>query len=420
MLARLQPIAPVLLGITFVQLALGAVAPLITLLLAQHGVPTPSIGLVTSAYYVGFLAGSLTCSAIVDRVGHIRAFTVFAAIGADCVLLNAITSDPLVWGILRAATGYAMSGAFLITESWLNDKADATSRGRTFAAYLFVTWAASAVGPLALNLHDAANLLFILIAMSFATALIPMALTEVSNPEIAGRMHFGIRRLFAISPLGVVACFASGLVNSAFYGMVPVYGEAIGLGASRISIVLTTALVGGLLAQYPIGMLSDRVGRRPTMLAALTAAMILAGAMALLGGRSFPALLALVLIYAGMTAPLYGLGAGQTNDYISAKEFVGASGGLLFAWALGASAGPILAAGVMGIAGPSGLFLYVALVLGAIALFTVFRMLRRTGLPVALQSGFVPAPQTPPGIAQLDPRSAEAGPAADAPDPRHP
>jgi MFS family permease len=408
MLARVQPIAPVLLGITFVQLALGALAPFVSLLLAQRGVATPTIGLVTSAYYVGFLVGSLSCAAIVDRVGHIRAFTVFAAIGADCVLLHAVTTDALVWGILRAATGYAMSGAFLITESWLNDKAGAASRGRVFAAYLFVSWSASAVGPLALNLHNAANFLFIIIAMCFATALVPMALTQVSNPEIANRTHFGVRRLFAVSPLGAVACFASGLVNSAFYGLAPVYGQEVGLGAGRISVLLTTALVGGLLAQYPVGMLSDRYGRRPTMLAALIVALVFAGAMLLLQGRFFPALLAFAFVYAAMTAPLYGLGAGQTNDYVSPKEFVGASGGLLFAWALGASAGPIAAAGVMDLVGPGGLFLYLALVLAVIAVFTIFRMTRRSSLPVALQTGFVPAPQTPPGLAELDPRSGSA------------
>jgi MFS family permease len=413
MLARVQAITPVLLGITFVQLALGALAPFISLLLAQRGVPTTSIGLITSAYYVGFLVGSQTCAAIVDRVGHIRAFTVFAAIGADCALLHAIVGDPLVWGVLRAATGYAMSGAFLVTESWLNDKVDATSRGRVFAAYLLVSWSASAVGPLALNLHDAANFLFILIGICFATALIPVALTEVRNPEIAGRSHFSLRRLFALSPLGVVACFTAGLVNSAFYGLLPVYGQATGLDGARISVLLTTAMVGGLLAQYPIGMLSDRYGRRPTMLAALVAALAFAAALLLLQGRVFPVFLAVAFFYAAMTAPLYGLGAGQTNDYVSPREFVSASGGLLFAWAAGASAGPIVASGVMALVGPGGLFLYLALVLGVIALFTIFRMLRRSGLPLGLQSGFVPAPHTPAAVAALDPRSGGGGKAAE-------
>lgn len=414
-LARFRPIAPVLLGVAFAQLALGALSPLISVLLVQRGVPTMHIGFVASAYYVGFLFGSLSCSRIVDRVGHIRAFAVFAALAADCALLHATISSTLGWGILRIATGYAMAGVFLIVESWLNHKVSATSRGRTFAAYLFVSWAASAVGPLALNLaHPIEAFLFILIAMGFTTALVPMALTEVSNPEIADRTHFGVRRLFAISPLGVVSCFAAGLVNSAFYGLLPVYGEKLGLGASRLSILLTTALIGGLLSQYPIGMLSDRLGRRPMMLGAILVGLVLALAITLVAGWSYGVLLALAFIYAGMTAPLYGLGAGQTNDYISPKDFVGASGGLLFAWALGASAGPAVASSVMGRLGPDGLFVYIAAVLGLIAGFTVFRMLRRTGLPVAQQSSFVPAPQTPPRIAELDPRSDAPGMAEDA------
>jgi MFS family permease len=407
MLSRLKPVAPVLLGVTFAQLALGALAPLISVLLAAHAVPTPYIGLVASSYYVGFLCGSLSCAAIVDRVGHIRAFAVFAAVGADCALLHATMSSPLSWGVLRAITGYAMAGVFLIVESWLNAKVDSSSRGRVFAAYLLVSWAASAVGPQALNVaHPFESFLFILIAMGFVTSLIPMALTQVSNPEIAGRAHFGIARLFAISPLGVVACCAAGLVNSAFYGLIPVYGQAIGLDAGRLSALLTTALVGGLLSQYPIGLLSDHFGRRPTMLAALLGGIVLALAMMVFGKGSYATLIAFAFVYAGMTAPLYGLGAGQTNDYISAKDFVGASGGLLFAWALGASAGPAAASAVMGALGPNGLFVYIAAVLFLIGAFTIFRMLRRTGLPIDQQTSFVPAPQTPPRIAELDPRAA--------------
>jgi len=249
----------------------------------------------------------------------------------------------------------------------------------------------------------------VLIAISFATALIPVALTQIRNPEIAGRSDFSIRRLFVLSPLGVVACFAAGLVNSAFYGLLPVYGQAMGLGDARIAVLLTTTMVGGLLAQYPIGTLSDRYGRRPTMLVIIVAALIFAAALLLVRERLFPAFLACAFLYAAMTAPLYGLGAGQTNDYVPPKEFVGASGGLLFAWAAGASVGPIAASGIMTLVGPTGLFLSLALVLAIVTLFTIFRMFRRSGLPLALQSSFVPAPHTPAAVAALDPRSESIG-----------
>jgi MFS family permease len=406
LLARLRPILPVLLGIASAQLALGALNPLISLLLVQRGQPTPAIGLVLSCYFIGFLLGTQLAGRLVDRVGHIRSFAVFAALAADAALMHALVAGPVAWAAFRVVSGFALAGVFLVAESWLNDKSDSAMRGRTFAAYLVVSWGASAVGPLAINFAQGeGNALFTVIAMGFATGLIPMALTRVGNPDIGHRSRFGVRRLVEVSPLGVVACFGSGLVNSAFYGMLPVYIERIGLSPAVLSVLLTTALGGGLLTQYPIGWAADRYGRRPVTLATILMGLAFALAILAVGPRSFPVLLALAFLFGGMTAPLYGLGVGQTNDYVAPKDFVAASGGLLFAWALGATTGPAAAAAVMALLGPGGLFVYAAAVLAAIGGFTIWRMRRREGVPLDRQSGFVPAAQTPPALAEIDPRS---------------
>jgi hypothetical protein len=47
----------------------------------------------------------------------------------------------------------------------------------------------------------------------------------------------------------------------------------------------------------------------------------------------------LIFVFEGLMAPLYGLGVGQTSDYIDKKDFVAASSGLLFAWGLGSAIG---------------------------------------------------------------------------------
>jgi MFS family permease len=405
MLARLRPILPVLLGVGIAQLALGALNPLISLALVQRGAATPVIGLVLSCYFVGFLVGTQVCARIVDRVGHIRAFAVFAALAADAGLLHALVDAPWSWAILRGATGFVLSGVFLIAESWLNHKSTPETRGRTFGAYLVVTWSASALGPLTFNLGLSTAALFTLIGIGFATALLPMAMTLVGNPEIGERSRLGVKRLFAISPLGLVACFGAGLVNSAYYGLMPVYAERSGFAPSVLSVLLTTSLVGGLLAQYPVGWLSDRFGRRPVALATMLLALVTAIAILLFAQHSLPFLLSLVFVFAGMMAPLYGLGAGQTNDYVAPRDFVAASGGLLFAWALGSSVGPTAASAFMTVTGPGGLFVYVAIVLAAIAGFTVLRMRRRVGLPIDQQTAFVPAPAIPSNMPELDPRA---------------
>ena len=68
-----QPVIPVLLGIILIEAALGIVGAVMGIQMASRDVPSFLIGIVFSAYFAGFLAGSLTCERLINRVGHIRA-----------------------------------------------------------------------------------------------------------------------------------------------------------------------------------------------------------------------------------------------------------------------------------------------------------------------------------------------------------
>ncbi len=155
--SRFTSIVPVLLGVLIAEVALGMMTTLIPLDLAGQHVRDGVIGLVGSAYFLGFLIGTLTCARLVRAVGHIRAFAVFLAIAADCALLMTFTDRPMLWAALRLIMGWQLSGMFLVAESWLNDKTDNASRGRTFGAYLLVSWGGAALGPLAYGLLKSAD-----------------------------------------------------------------------------------------------------------------------------------------------------------------------------------------------------------------------------------------------------------------------
>ena len=408
---RLGPIAPVLLGLICAQGALGLMTPLIPLLLLQVGASSGAIGGVASAYYLGFLLGALSADRLVMRVGHIRGFAVFASVAANAALLLVFCGQAWQVALLRLLIGYASSGMFLVAESWLNDRADGSNRGRAFGAYLVASWGASALGPLALNLVPPAPILFVLVGMAFAAAVLPMALTQQANPAVRPQAQFALLKLYRVSPVGVACCLAAGLVNGAYYSLVPVYLERRGYGASSVAAFISIAMIAGLLVQYPVGMLSDRFGRRPVMVGTLAAALAMAVTMGLAGplggGLSFPAIAALGFVFAGMTAPLYGLGAGQTNDRMERGDYVAASGGLLFIWSLGSAVSPSLAGQAMQRLGPSGLFGYIALLLAALGLFVGARMLMRGEVPRERRGGYMPATAAPPRHSELAERIIE-------------
>lgn len=157
----------------------------------------------------------------------------------------------------------------------------------------------------------------------------------------------------------------------------PIYVNAIGLTAAHLAILLVATRIGAILSQLPVGMLSDRFGRRPLVLGITAIVSTAALAIFFLGAYSFAVLVGLCVVMSGMASPLYALLIAHTNDHCRPEEYVAASGGLLLAWSIGSMVGPSIAGLVMGVMGASGLFVYMAVVYASILLFTVYRMYRR-------------------------------------------
>ncbi|MBM3597724.1 MAG: MFS transporter [Alphaproteobacteria bacterium] len=399
-LRHIRPVAPVLLSIALLEFGVGVLNPLVGYQLTLRDVPTQAIGIIASCYFVGYVSGALTAARVADRVGHIRAITVFTVVMAAGVLLLALTESPVIWGVIRMTMGYGMGGLFVCVESWLNHKATTATRGRIFSVYLTIAHGCGMAGPMALVLFDPTGVtLFLVVAIFYATSIIPMAVTHVGNPEIGERVRLGLVRLFRISPLGVVvACFGA-MASTSFGQMAPVFVRETGLTAAHLATLLTFNRLGAILTQLPVGYLSDKFGRRPMMVGC--AAVALAGALAALafGDMSFTVLAACSMVMIGAGAPLYGLGTAHTCDRCKPDEILAASGGQMLAWSVGAVVGPYVAAVTMDLVGAHGIFIHTGTIYVAIILYALYRSARR-GAPSQVgagrsQSAAVPAEKAP-------------------------
>jgi len=406
MLKILATISPLLSAVVLVGLGNGLFFTLLGLRMSAEGVSSGLIGIVGSAYFAGMLAGTLFCEQIIRRVGHIRAFSVFAAVSAAAAILHPLIPEPLVWVLLRFAMGLAMAGYFMVVESWLQFEATNETRGRSFALYILSHTAGAGLGPLLLLIADPGSYeLFAIAALLYILALLPVALTTLSNPVLEASRRFGIRDLYAISPVAVVGSFTIGLGISSFSALGSVYAERIGLTAAAISFFMVAPRVGGFIMQYPMGMLSDRFDRRHIMVALTLTTAAVGTVLAVAGPVSLIVLLVLVCLFGAASAPIYSTVVAHANDYVEPRDFVAASAGLIFAHGVGASAGPTLASGAMGLFGPDGLFIYGAVILAAFACFVVYRMNRRAPLPQERQGGHVAVTHNAPATTLLDPRA---------------
>lgn len=402
-----QPVAPVLLAVILMEGALGVLSPLIGFRLSSGGGSTFLVGGAASAYYVGFLLGTLTCQRMINRVGHIRAFGVFAVASSNFAILYTVLHEPLLWVALRGGAGYALAGAFVVIESWMTDKASEDNRGRVFAMYTTVSWAASGVSPLLLNFDEPGGiLLFVLITIGLSAAMIPLAITKVGNPEIGEHNHLSIARLFKISPTGVVCAFGSGMMNGGLYGLMPAYIDNHGYAEKELSLLYSITTIAALVTQYPIGYISDNYGRRPVIISIMIASTAVSLILYSLPNVGFTWLVILFFALTAFESPLYALSVGQTTDYVERHEFVAASSGLLFAWGLGSCFGPTTAGLVMYLVGPQGLLLFTAACFVFVGAFTLYRVLRRRAKTPKEQSDYVAVPITQGtyGAPELDPR----------------
>ena len=406
MLQTLRSVSSLVLGATILQIGIGLFGTFLSVRMDLEGFAPLEIGGVGSAYFAGFILGALWIGYPIRSVGHIRAFAALAAVMCCATLLFAILVHPLAWTAFRFLNGFAVSGLFVIVESWLNERAPNESRGQVFALYMIANYTALGGGQFLLTTASVeGSQHFIIAALLCSISLLPVVLTRTSAPAPYSGNRLSLVRLIRLSPLGVAGCVACGLVNSAFYALAPVFVLDIGLDTAWVARFMGAAILAGLVLQWPLGKLSDVFDRRTILVIIAAATTAIAIVIATLGGDQPVYLLILAALYGGTVFTIYPLSVAHANDYIDPSDLVPASAGLLIAYGTGAVVGPLLGAAVMEVWGSIGLFGYIAAISGVLALFGLIRMRMRAPVPNDEQIPFVPVPRTSPVVGELDPRS---------------
>jgi MFS family permease len=341
---------------------------------AIEGFSTLELSIVMSAYFAGFLGGSRMAPEMIRRVGHIRVFAALGSMISAALVLFPVLTDPISWTVLRVIIGFCFSAVYVTAESWLNNAATNETRGKALSIYMVVQMAGivSAQGLLVLG-DPSGYTLFIVLSVLVSLSFAPILLSATPTPAFETTKPMSLREVLAVSPLGCAGIFVMGGVYSAMFGMSAVYGTEAGLGLGQISMFVASFYVGGLLLQYPIGWISDRMDRRVLILAisVLAAALAVVG---VLGGGLFWLLLSAAFLFGGMANPLYALLVAYTNDFLEHEQMAAAGGRLIFINGVGAIFGPLAVGAIMGAIGPSGYFIYLAVLMATLAVYAAYRM----------------------------------------------
>ena len=392
MLAAISSAWALLLGIALIMLGNGLQSTLLGVRATLEGFGTATTGLVMTAYFVGFVSGSVIVPRLLANVGHVRVFAALASLASGAALLHTVFVTPVSWGLIRVVAGFCFAGLYVVAESWINEAATNKTRGQLLSVYMIMVLGGTGSGQLLMTLSDPRSFeLFVLVSVLISFALIPITLSVGRAPPFEAPESIGVRALFRASPLGVAGAFLIGIAHSALYAMGPVFATEIGLNVERVALFIAVALFGGLVLQWPIGWLSDRFDRRRVIVAVAWVAATASLVAGVDGIDSYTVLIAATALLGGMSMPLYSLCGAHTNDHLTPRQIVAASATLVLVGGIGLTMGPLLSAALMQLAGPPGMFWLLTLVHASIGAYGLYRMMRRDPVPLDDQRSYDPA-----------------------------
>ncbi|MDN5787262.1 MFS transporter, partial [Pseudorhodobacter sp.] len=367
--------AALFLSVVLLQLGSGGVAPLDAISGAALDFTTTEIGLLGSAHFVGFFIGCWWAPRLMGEVGPARAFAALVGAGTIGILAHMLVIDPYAWALMRMASGVCIAGCFTIIEAWLQAKVTNETRGRAMGIYRVVDICGSLGAQLMIAvLEPASYVSYNLLALLCCAALFPLTLTKATPPETPLTPRLRPSLAWERSPLAAAGVIVSGVSGAAFRMVGPVYGIEVGLRTDQIALFLAAFVVGGAIAQFPVGWLADKYDRRTVLIWLSVAGIAACGVTIALSGSGTVAVFLSAGMFGFATMPVYSVSTAHAHDFASSAERVELSAALMFLYAVGAIASPLAASVLIEYFGPAAMFILIGAAHAFLIAFGIARM----------------------------------------------
>lgn len=406
-MSTLRPVSSLLLTTAFLLAGHGLHMTFLPLRASELGLSQTLIGLSGSAYFFGFLTGALVIPPIIARVGHIRSFTALLAVFLSSFLFLSLVDDGIFWVLVRFVLGAVMCGSYTVIESWLADQSDSSQHGRVLSVYTAIVLGSMAVGQYLLGLTESNPLYpFILVSLLVGLAIVPVSLTRSLAPAPVPATRFDFFKLYRRSHTAFAGALGSGVVMGGFWGLGAIYALGVTNDPRFVPTFIAANIIGGALAQYPIGMASDRIDRRYVLAALCTLSGI--AAFGLMLASSQQALLFGAFAFGAFANSLYAVSLAKAADNSKREEFVTIGSSVLLLNALGSASSSLVIGWAMRSMGDGALFALVGIASFVTGVFIILQPPGRTAVTIEEQGAFIAATSAmAPAAFDQDPRSDE-------------
>jgi len=376
-----RPVIVLLCGLLLMTVSIAVLNTLVPLWLTHDLLPTWQVGVVSSSYYTGNLAGTLLAGWTIKTLGFNRSYYIASILFAIATAALGLESGFWAWTLWRFVAGIGCAVIWVVVESALLCSGTLRNRGQLLAAYMIVYYLGTVAGQLLVS-KVSTDLLHVLpwVTGVVLAAILPLVFARITakgNDEEAapGRMWPMLRRRSA--RLGINGCIISGILLGSLYGLMPLYLSHQGMNDATVGYWMALMVSAGIVGQWPVGRLADRYGR--LLVLRVQVFVVILGAIAMLGNAAMaPALF--VLGCAGFT--LYPVAMSWACEKVAHHELVAMNQALLLSYTIGSLIGPAMTSALMQNYSDRVLFVMIAAV-AFIYLMMLLRKADKQATPVA-------------------------------------
>ncbi|EHH08776.1 MULTISPECIES: MFS transporter [Agrobacterium] len=365
-------------AISAVGVAIGLGLPLLSIILEKRGISSTMIGVNSAMAGVAAMMAASVTSKIAHDFGVARTMLLAVLISALSALGFYFAEAFWMWFPLRIVFHGATTTLFILSEYWINMTAPPKKRGMVLGIYATGLAVGFAVGPLLFSVVGSEGILpFLVGAAIILLAAIPIFMARGESPELDERPNHHFVRYVWLVPMASAAAFVFGSVQAGGLSLFPIYATREGFNESQAALLLTVMGIGNMVFQIPIGLLSDRMKDRRTMLALMAFAGV-CGTLALpVLVESWLLVAALLLFWGGLVSGMYTVGLTHLGSRLKGADLVAANAAFIFCYAMGTIAGPQAVGISMDVAGTDGFAWALAVFFGLYVVLYGFRFVFR-------------------------------------------
>ncbi|CEG25652.1 MFS transporter [Bacillus sp. B-jedd] len=251
----------------------GMLLPLIAIIFEHDGLSSSLNGVNATALYIGILLASPFMEAPLRRFGYKPIILAGGLSVAVALALFPVWKSFWFWFMLRFLIGVGDHMLHFGAQTWITASSPENRRGRNISLYGLFFGIGFAIGPLLTRLVEINEALpFIVSSILSVISWLFVWLLRNDSPEDDGASgsYLGtfsrFRQVLKIAWVSLLPPLGYGFLEASLNGNFPVLALRNGLDISAVSIILPAFALGGIIFQFPLGIMSDRFGRRNVLM----------------------------------------------------------------------------------------------------------------------------------------------------------